>query len=175
MFRWNSSLPLQQRIQPYCRQIWLGVSVESQPMADLRIPCLLELPIAVRWLSVEPLLSPIALTPYLTVRQGEPPEPIAICAKCSGPDRARDKPHSIHWVVIGGETGPRARPCHVDWIRGVLEQCRTAHVPVFTRHLGSRAIWDEEGCTVLLPKSIRTAHNRERWPKGLNVSEYPAY
>ena len=94
--------------------VWLGTSVEDQKAADQRIPCLLRCPAAVRFLSCEPLLGPI-------VNQ-------------SG---QRNWTDGMDWVIVGGESGPQARPCDVGWIRGVVGQCREAGVPVFVKQLGA--------------------------------------
>lgn len=93
--------------------VHLGVSVENQEAADERIPILLPTPAAVRWLSVEPLLAPVDLSLYL-----------------AGPRR-------LHWVVVGGESGPGARPCDISWIRSIVQQCQAADVPIFVKQLGS--------------------------------------
>lgn len=87
--------------------VWLGCSVEDQPNADSRLPHLRECPAAIRFLSVEPLLSKIRLNL-----------------------------DGIDWVIIGGESGPHARPCDIDWIRSIVEQCKEADVAVFVKQLG---------------------------------------
>lgn len=97
--------------------VWLGVSVENQATADERIPLLLKCPASVRWISAEPLLGPLALGRYL-------PE-IGIYTP------------ALSWVVVGGESGPGARPFDVAWARSVVEQCREASLSVFVKQLGS--------------------------------------
>lgn len=177
-FRWNASLPAHQRIQPYCRQVWLGVSVENQDLAEERVPSLLELPAAVRWVCVEPLLGPLDLAPFLDRREGEPPPATARCDHCKGQVHGAGEGRpgaAIHWVVVGGENGPRARTCHVDWLRGVVEQCRTFRVPVFVRQLGARAHWEVDGQTTLMPVEARKMGGRPHWPAGLGPQEYPRY
>lgn len=110
--------------------VWGGVSVEDQQRADERIPELLATPLAVRWLSAEPLLGPVDL---------ERPRP--------GPDldqgggRYICQPwviqSGIDWVVVGGESGPRARPMHPDWARSLRDQCKAAGVPFLFKQWGS--------------------------------------
>lgn len=90
--------------------VWLGVSVEDAPR-KARIDVLRTIPAAVRFLSVEPLIGPLG--------------PLDL----SG----------IHWVITGGESGPGARPCHPDWVRGVLEACRAQDVPLFHKQWGTYA------------------------------------
>lgn len=92
------------------KNIWPGTSIEDQESADRRIPELLCIPAAGRFLSVEPLLGPIKLD--LT---------------------------GIDWVIVGGESGPNARPCNIEWIRDIVRQCKAAKVPCFVKQLGSYA------------------------------------
>jgi protein gp37 len=127
--------------------VWIGTSVENQATADTRIPELLEVPAAVRWLSCEPLLGPIDLgicdMPYTGI----------------GPD----------WVVAGGESGPKARTCDVAWIRDLVEQCRDAEIPVFVKQLGSRPF------DLDLQPSLKDSKGGDpsEWPEDLRVREYP--
>lgn len=91
------------------RNVWIGVSVEDQKRAELRIPALLDTCSAVRFLSCEPLLGPIDLSPWIG---------------------------SIDWVIVGGESGPGARPMHPDWARSLRDQCVAAGVPFFFKQWG---------------------------------------
>lgn len=107
-------------------RIWLGVSVEDQAAADERIPLLLDTPAAVRWISAEPLLGPVDL---LATPAGD------ILCRCSGcmemtPDTRLD------WVVVGGESGPKARPMHPQWARDLRDQCAAAGVPFLFKQWG---------------------------------------
>jgi len=100
-----------------------GVSVEDQQRADERIGLLLRTPAAMRFLSVEPMLAPINLTSYIgTERQG----PISL-------------------VIVGGESGPGARPMHPDWVRSIRDQCEAAGVPFFFKQWGAH---DARACRV---------------------------
>jgi protein gp37 len=98
--------------------VWLGVSVESQQWADIRIPALLDTPAAVRFLSCEPLLGPVNLRTDLMVGM------------------ACDPPDGIGWVIAGGESGPGARPMHPDWARSLRDQCQAADVPFLFKQWG---------------------------------------
>ena len=98
--------------------VWLGVSVENQEQADTRIPLLLKTPAAVRFLSMEPLLGPVDLSPWLITDVD-----------------ARDG-NLIDWVIVGGESGPNARPMHPDWVRSIRDQCQAAGVPFFFKQWG---------------------------------------
>ena len=103
--------------------VWLGTTVENQEEANRRIPLLLGTPAVVRFVSCEPMLGPVSL------QHG-----------------------TINWVIVGGESGPGARPCDVRWMRSVIGQCKTARVPVFVKQLG-RFVIDRndagfDGCEV---------------------------
>lgn len=99
--------------------VWLGVSAENQRWADKRIPVLLDTPAAVRFVSAEPLLGQIHLMHYWL------PNP-----HLGGP--------VLSWVIVGGESGPGARPCDLEWIRGIVRQCQAAGVAVFVKQLGAK-------------------------------------
>ncbi|MCK9513099.1 MAG: phage Gp37/Gp68 family protein [Pigmentiphaga sp.] len=126
--------------------VWIGVSVEDQRRADDRIPVLLELPAAVRFLSVEPLLESVNLTPWLP---------------------------SLDWVIVGGESGPGARPCSVAWLREVVDQCHAADVPVFVKQLGAKPISRSEADFLATAGLDAKGGNWEAWPEDLRVREMP--
>lgn len=110
---------------------WLGVSVENQRTADERIPILLQIPAAKRFVSVEPLLGPVDLWTYLL---GELPPTY------SNPEgNLRDTP-LLNWVICGGETGPGARPMRPDWARSLRDQCQTASVPFFFKQMSGKQL-----------------------------------
>lgn len=147
--------------------VWIGTSVEDQRAADARIPHLLRCPAAVRFLSVEPLLGPVDLE---CVGDGLDETATAGPRWSSG----------IHWVIVGGESGPKARRCNVDWIRGVVRQCSDANVPCFVKQLGSRPI-DHKPC-LHTPGAIEITpivlHERKggdpsEWPEDLRVRQWP--
>ena len=98
--------------------VWLGVSCEDQKTADERIPLLLQTPAAVRFVSLEPLLGPVDL----------PPDWLAF-ERCGGGHITRST--KLDWVILGGESGPGARPMHLDWVRSVRDQCQSAGVAFF--------------------------------------------
>lgn len=87
--------------------VWLGTSVESADYLD-RVDTLREIPAAVRFLSIEPLLGPLGKLNL----------------------------DGIHWVIVGGESGPGARPMHPDWAREIRDQCQAAGVPFFFKQWG---------------------------------------
>ncbi|WP_137010110.1 DUF5131 family protein [Aquitalea aquatilis] len=102
---------------PYAN-VWLGVSVEDQATADERIPLLLQTPAAVRWISAEPLLGPVDLMPMFEHRA----------------DFFNDT--GVDWVVVGGESGPKARPMHPDWAYRLKDHCAQSGVPFLFKQWG---------------------------------------
>jgi protein gp37 len=99
------------------RNVWIGTSVEDQTRANQRIPLLLDTPAVVRWVSAEPLLGPLNLQHFDV--DGDPISD------------AR-----IDWIVVGGESGPGARPMHPGWARALRDQCAEAQVPFFFKQWG---------------------------------------
>ncbi len=157
--------------------VWLGVSAEDQQRADERIPLLLQCPAAVLWVSAEPLLGPIDFSAYLTPRlPGDPPP------------RNRFSPmDGLDWIVIGGESGPGARPCNEEWPRNIIGQCRAAGVPVFHKQMGARpcsvdrtptlpgqALQSDQERTWPITLKNRKGGDPSEWPEDLRVREYPA-
>jgi protein gp37 len=127
--------------RPYPPNLWLGVSVENQEYADQRIPVLLNTPAAVRWFSVEPLLGPIDLTKHwhtthnwhnwLTGETG-------IGRTTDNLVSHKQTGQKIDWVVIGGESGPNHRPCQIEWIEAIADQCVRAGVACFVKQDSGR-------------------------------------
>jgi len=133
------------------RHIWLGVTAENQRCADERIPILLDIPAAVRFVSIEPMLSAIDLSNYIPIR----------C--CSGTDCGclglPINPPYLDFVIIGAESGPGRRPCKIEWMIDVVRQCDDAGVPVFVKQ-----IHDVTG---------RVVKDINDFPKELQRREYP--
>jgi protein gp37 len=130
--------------------VWLGVSVENQHWADIRIPALLGTPAAVRFLSCEPLLGPVCLEMLIWAPKGLENFPGTHNALTGEwwpavgdpaeeyEGRITDLPR-IDWVIVGGESGPRARPMHPNWARSLRDQCTAAGVPFFFKQWGEWA------------------------------------
>lgn len=125
---------------PLPRNVWLGTSVENQQAADERIPHLLRVPAAVRFLSMEPLLGPVNLERVKLLDSDHPElgKPDVTMHALTGwhgganrPDRTR-----IDWVIVGGESGANARPMHPDWARSLRDQCQAAGVAFFFKQWG---------------------------------------
>jgi protein gp37 len=89
--------------------VWIGCTVEDQQRAVQRLPHLLEIPAPVRFVSAEPLLGPLDLSPWL---------------------------NRIDWVILGGESGPKSRPMSLEWAQGVRDQCVNAGVPLHFKQWG---------------------------------------
>lgn len=119
--------------------VWIGTSIANQHDADANIPILLQIPAAIRFLSVEPLLGPIDLSPWF--------DNIAV-SNHGDWMRINDLPQAIHWVIVGGESGPKARPCNVEWSRSIVRQCKAASVPVFVKQLGAHVRGSHDGFLV---------------------------
>lgn len=158
--------------------VWLGVSVEDQATADERIPHLLATPAAVRFVSYEPALGPVdfqqwidrhACVGHSTTGDGEN---MQTCEGCVP---------RLDWLIVGGESGPGARPCNVAWIRYVVRQCRAAGVPVFVKQLGARperfvepsGAPDDGGDMEPLRFRDRKGGDPSEWPEDLRVREFP--
>lgn len=141
--------------------VHVGVSVEDQDAADERIPHLIETPAAVRWLSVEPMLGPIRFGDVPGFNRGG----------SAGTDILRR-----FWVVVGGESGPGARECHIEWIRAVIDQCRVPGVPVWIKQLGARPRADpaaHQNFDHVLSMRHRSGEDWAEWPEDLRVRELP--
>jgi protein gp37 len=98
--------------------IWMGVSVENQKMANERIPALLKVPSAIRFLSVEPMLGEIDFTQ----------SKVAV--------HAGNDIFWVDWVICGGESGIGHRPIKIEWVRSLRDQCQKACVPFFFKQWG---------------------------------------
>jgi protein gp37 len=112
---------------PWPDNVWMGVSVENQRWTS-RIDSLRTVSAHVRFLSCEPLLGPLELNL-----------------------------RGIHWVIVGGESGPRARPMQPEWARSILDQCKRANVPFFFKQWGAH---DETGRRVGKGKAGRLLKRR---------------
>lgn len=137
---WNEKWPWQ--------NVWLGTTAENQEEANRRIPILLAMPAAIRFVSLEPLLGPIDLE---HIQMSEPDEHTVFRTLNVLTGRRGHggkfgytetcdplQPH-LDWVITGGESGPHARPMHPDWVRSIRDQCKAAGVPFFFKQWGNYA------------------------------------
>lgn len=190
--------------------VWLGTSVENQHWADIRILELLATPAPVRFLSCEPLLGPLDFA--IPQTHGVLYPLLGECSRYEGPDGDEGSGHIIRtpnrgnmpledylalppsridWVIVGGESGPKARPFDLAWARSIVSQCRAAGVPVFVKQLGAKPFTvGDDGPGVRAPRSYKRAYPDEagrfwldkvdrkggdmaEWPEDLRVREWP--
>lgn len=123
------------------RNVWLGVSIEDQKTADERIPLLLQTPAGVHWLSIEPLLEDINLDTTQLF------------------DNKMRGRHTIDWVVIGCESGPKKRECKTEWISKIVWQCQQAKIKVWVKQINING---------------KVVEDINQFPKHLQVRELPA-
>lgn len=139
--------------------VWLGTSVEDQATADARIPQLLRCPAAVRWVSYEPALGPVVFADDWLCNDD----------RCSHA--------SVHWVVVGGESGRDARGFDLTWVRSTLRQCRAGGAACFVKQLGARPYVGPShtgGTGYALTLRDRKGGDPTEWPEDLRVREWPA-
>jgi protein gp37 len=109
--------------------VWLGASVVTQAEADRDISRLLAVPAAIRWLSMEPLLERIEIAP--------------------------DQMAALDMVVVGGESGPRARPMPLDWARDLLRQARTGGTAFHFKQMSEADSPSDYGDVEAFPEDLR--------------------
>ena len=168
---------------PFPPNVWMGASVENQDTFDERVELLGRVPAAVRFLSVEPQLEDIDYGNALD----HPPD---------------DSPYGrIHWMIVGGESGPGARVFDVAWARRAIVECRAAGTACFIKQLGAN-VWDRndagfegdtptawpmdtctedenefearyQGAGLRIHLKDRKGGAMEEWPEDLRVREFP--
>jgi protein gp37 len=162
------------------KRLWLGVSVEDQATADERIPLLLQTPAAVRWVSYEPALGPVNFRPFFTTCGYATTEHFACCHAYPHP------PVGLDWIVVGGESGPGARPFDLEWARSTVAQCKAAGAACFVKQLGAQPYeervlygtgpWGpakEDVEERALKLRDRKGGDPAEWPEDLRVREFP--
>ena len=154
--------------------VWLGVSVENQHFADERIPLLLQTPAAVRFISAEPLLEGVDLH-----RIQNPADKFhASALQRQHDDNFYEFDASLDWVIVGGESGPGARPFDLAWARSILSQCRAAGVPVFVKQLGAKPFGLCTPTCSIGPHEMlfddRKGADPNEWPDDVRVRDFPA-
>lgn len=141
------------------QNVWIGATMVNQAEIDRDMLKLLAVPAEVRFISAEPLLSDLELSLIGTL-----PKDITGSSYEAVYQR-------LHWVIVGGESGPGARPTTIGHIRGVVRQCRDFGVPVFVKQLGARPV-NREG--VPHPITDPKGGDPAEWPEDLRVREMPA-
>ena len=142
------------------KNIWLGATIVNQEEGDRDIPKLLSVAAAVHFLSMEPLLGPVDLTgEYLKAKLGEYP------FKGLPAEHRTQLLEMLDWVIVGGESGPGARPMSPDWARALRDQCQAAGVPFFFKQWGEWSPGYAEHGNDLGYDAIVDAVQHE-WPEG---------
>lgn len=166
--------------------VWIGATITSQEEANRDIPKLLDVPARVRFLSMEPLLGPVDLAwvddgaAHRDVPREEwgsaddddcPPglwwnvlsgKRTIMHGGATGEWSRRDA--SVDWVIVGGESGPGARPMHPDWARSLRDQCAAAGVPFLFKQWGE---WAPDEHFTRLPTRDAAIHE---WGEGLTIT-----
>lgn len=152
----NLALPIPATGFSRRENVWLLYSASDQQTMEAGLPHLLACRdlVPVLGLSLEPLVGPVDLFPKC------PPE--------FQPWLDHDR---INWVIVGGESGPKARPCDVSWIRSVVEQCRAAGVPCFVKQLGAKPLFPPGHPSCVIRDS--KGGDQSEWPDDLRVREFP--
>ncbi|HVW08372.1 MAG TPA: DUF5131 family protein [Bryobacteraceae bacterium] len=206
---------------PACLPFWplpnvhLGVSVEDQKTADARIPLLLQTPAAKRFISYEPALAAVDFTRICLLPQTHGSHRAGVHVDAlhgtyvesgmvykgdwdvDGPSPPDSERQRLDQIIIGGESGPGARPFDIEWARNTIEQCKAAGVACFVKQLGAVPIFPEpawraladagQRVPLLTPKTEhlpiagyvqlalkdRKGGDMSEWPDDLRVREYP--
>lgn len=164
------------------KNVWIGATMESQPVLDRDAHKLIAVPAAVRFLSMEPLLGPVTIPPVFI-------RPIE--------GTSQHGMRFIDWIIAGGESGAKARSLDMLWIRSLVQQCANAGAPIHVKQLGRTPFFGDEGAGWaydffnggdkhwrpdyrLLDGSlgVLAIHDREgrdvnEWPEDLCVQEFP--
>jgi len=187
----NRGAEIDQVVRPWpLPNVWIGVSAEDQQRANERIPELLRVPAAVRFVSYEPALGPVDFADI-----PDPEDARAILKPLCGLRwvstgrgmflRPASKGPTIDWIIVGGESGPGARPFDVAWARSVIAQCRDAGVACFMKQLGAQPVdGDAHPDLHRIPNGFTNVPHRLRlkstkggdpieWPADLRVREWP--
>lgn len=124
--------------------VWLGISVGTQKAADRDIEKLAQAPARIRFISFEPILERVMVSTAL---------------------------EGIHWAILGGESGPRARHMNISWLVSLAGDCFLQGVPIFVKQLGALPVWDDNHVAhTLIDKK---GGDINEWPTALQVREFP--
>jgi protein gp37 len=159
---WNAVAWWRRTRPVWPRNLWIGTSTEDQRAADERVPYLLQLPAAVRFLSCEPLLGKVDLRLWLNDESEDVADDSFHRANADDVQAAR----GIQWVIVGGESGRNARDMSPGWAALILEDCRVANVPVFMKQMGS--VWAEVNGA-----AHKKGGDPNEWAPAFRVQEFP--
>jgi len=176
---WNGNWP---------DNVWAGTSVESQEIAEKRIPQLIGVPAKVRFLSCEPLLEKIDLSHHfarwsLLSETSPSGRSLFQCKNCKRVSATPDKDcpsgacsswSPLHWVIVGGENHLGKRLFDVRWAKSLLEQCRKFQVSFFMKQMGSHVIdSSKDPANQRLVFKDRAGADPEEWSTDLFIQEMP--
>jgi len=149
-----------QGIAPNINNLWLGASICNQQEADEKIPILLQIPAAHRFVNLGPMLENISLKFTGCPNCGQSKQcwfpNYTICKACG--KEVKSPPDSLDWVTLECESGPGRRPMKLEWARSIAEQCESAGVPLFIKQL---------------PINGRVSHDPTEWPEYLRIRQWP--
>jgi protein gp37 len=138
------------------KNVWLGVTAENQEQADKRIPILLQIPAAVRFVSVEPMLSELS---EINLRKySMQPNLYSAGDMAKKYAETQINRNYLDWVICGGESGRKARPMHIDWVRKLRDDCVSAGVPIFIKQLHING---------------KLSKNMAEWPEEFKIRQLP--
>lgn len=146
-YRWRARFP---------GNVWMGTTTEDQAAADERIPDLFRCPAAVYFASYEPAIGPVDFSRFVTPRD-------------TGGAHSVLAERALSWIIVGGESGPAARPHELAWARSAIKQCRDAGTRAFFKQAGSRPLLDGEP----LRLADRKGGDLDELPSDLHVREWP--
>lgn len=166
--------------------VWIGTSVENQAAANERIPHLLKVPAAVRFLSCEPLLGEVILHKYLAQCECGHGHGFTGCPNTGGVAKTchlcdcRKLRPKLGWNIIGGESGHGARPMNIEWARSLVKQCEAAEVACFVKQLGKTSFIELRDANNPYYRGVMETNHRDKkggdmdeWPSDLRVREFP--
>lgn len=170
---------------PVMHQMWIGVSVENKPTAEERIPLLLDTPAALRFVSYEPALEGVDFSPYLNPpcthedASVEPDTNALVCRECD-----EEPATQLDLIIVGGESGSKARPFDVGWARSVVKQCRWGGAAAFVKQLGAAPYLDppmswpgefmvDDGGRAWPALRHPKGGDPDEWPEDLKIREMP--
>lgn len=155
----------------YLPNLYNGITAENQQRLDERAPHLLKIP-GKHWLSLEPLLGAVDIGDY---------GPMYETGFYDDPPMIRDR--YFHWVVVGCESGPQRRPCKLEWIAGIVRQCKAAGVPCYVKQVPLAKTYTGQGVTsTMMLRQLdryndehgwRVSHDPAEWPEAIRVRELP--
>lgn len=156
--------------------VWHGTSTEDQKNADERIPHLLSVPSAVRFISYEPALGPISFEKWLYITAPSTAGPwydytgkIKECTGYGGQAFQSKPSNYIHQIIIGGESGAGSRPFDLRWAFDIVEECESAGVACFVKQMGANPVYQGES----LKLKDRKGGDMSEWPEALRVRQFP--